>query len=69
MSVLFIMLLQGKSMGKFVGQIGRLDIVHGGPDGVANVLIELLKLSNQLLYLNDGIRAQTDIVCPAYDSL
>ena len=36
-------------MGKFVGQIGRLDIVHGGPDGVADVGIELLQLSDQLL--------------------
>ena len=36
-------------MGKFVGQIVLLDIVHGGPDGVADVGIELLQQSDQLL--------------------
>ena len=38
-----------RSLRDFVRKIGGLDVVHGAPNGVANVGIELLQLSNQLL--------------------
>ena len=42
-------LWRNNSLREFVWKIGGLDVVHSGPNGVANVGIELLKLSNQLL--------------------